>query len=115
MSQLFDEAELLDRVDQDWEFLGETVDMLAADAPALVQEIRRAMDAGDATAVGRAAHTLKGMVANFCAAAPHAAAFELERMGKAGDLSGAVTAMDTLESQLLTLTEQLQALVARGR
>lgn len=117
MAQLFDEADLLERIDHDWEFLQETVDMLATDAPALLQEIRQAMEAGDAAAVGRAAHTLKGMVANFCAAAPQATAFELERMGKAGDVSGAAVgvAVAALETQILDLTGQLRALVARGR
>src|SRR5512139_3731192 len=78
MAQLFDEADLLERIDHDWEFLQETVDMLATDAPALLQEIRQAVESEDAAAVGRAAHTLKGMVANFCAAAPQATALELE-------------------------------------
>jgi two-component system, sensor histidine kinase and response regulator len=115
MAQLFDEAELLDRVDNDWEFLGETVDMLAADGPALLLEIRRALDAHDAAGLGRAAHTLKGMIANFCADVPHAAAFELEKMGKAGDLANASAALVALEERVLALTTGLQALVARGR
>jgi len=114
MATLFDEAELLERIDHDWEFLGETVDMLAADGPALVQEVRQALDARDAAAVGRAAHTLKGMVANFCAAPAQASALELEKMGKAGDLSNAPPVVAALEAQLQALTEQLQALVARG-
>ena len=34
MPRGFDEQELLERVDNDWEFLGETVQMLATDGPA---------------------------------------------------------------------------------
>ena len=68
MAQLFDEAELLERIDHDWEFLGETVEMLAADGPALIREVRQAMDASDAAALGRVAHTLKGMAARACGA-----------------------------------------------
>jgi HPt (histidine-containing phosphotransfer) domain-containing protein len=115
MATLFDEAELLERVDHDWEFLGETVDMLVADGPALFQELRQAMNASDAAAVGRAAHTLKGMIANFCATVPLETAFALERLGKAGDLSAAPPVLAELEGQLHTLTEQLQTLVARGQ
>ena len=37
MSQAFDERELLERVDNDWEFLAETVQMLADDGPALMR------------------------------------------------------------------------------
>lgn len=115
MAPLFDETELLERVDHDWEFLGDTVEMLAADGPALLLRIRQAVDARDAAALSRAAHTLKGMIANFCADAPHATAFELERMGKAGDLSSAPPAVAALENQLQSLTTALQALIAQGR
>jgi HPt (histidine-containing phosphotransfer) domain-containing protein len=115
MATLFDEAELLEQIDHDWEFLGETVEMLAADGPALIREVRQAMVASDAAALGRAAHTLKGMVANFCAPSAQATALELEKMGKAGDLSSAPPVVAALEAQLQALTGQLQALVARGR
>jgi HPt (histidine-containing phosphotransfer) domain-containing protein len=100
MSRVFDEAELLERVDDDWDFLAETVDMLSADGRRLMEEIRRAADAHDAAALGRAAHTLKGMISNFCATAPQASAFEVERIGKGGDLTAAPAAIKSLESQL---------------
>ena len=115
MATLFDEAELLERIDHDWEFLGETVEMLVADGPALIQELRQAITASDAAAVGRAAHTLKGMIANFCAASTQATALELEQMGKVGDLSSAPPVAAALDAQLQALTEQLQTLVARGQ
>src|SRR6185503_19242852 len=60
--QPFDEKELLDRVDNDWEFLADTVQMLETDGRALMVEIRRAADAGDAPTLGRAGHTIKGMI-----------------------------------------------------
>jgi HPt (histidine-containing phosphotransfer) domain-containing protein len=112
MAHLFDETELLERIDNDWEFLNDTVEMLAEDGPALVQEIRQAALTGDAATVSRAAHALKGMIANFCAPAPQATALEVERMGKAGDLGAAPTAIDTLATQLHALTCELRALVA---
>ena len=46
--QPFDEKELLDRVDHDWEFLADTVQMLETDGRELMAEIRRAADASDA-------------------------------------------------------------------
>lgn len=115
MPALFDEAALLDRVDSDWEFLGETVEMLASDGPALLTAIGEALQSRDAAAVGRAAHTLKGMVANFCADGPHARAFELERMGKAGDLSGAAPVLAALDADVQALIAELRTLVARAR
>jgi HPt (histidine-containing phosphotransfer) domain-containing protein len=112
MSAVFNEKELLDRIDNDWEFLGETVQMLSSDGPALMDEIRRAADASDAAALGRAAHTLKGMVANFCSPTTHACAFEVEKMGRNGDLSSAPAAVKTLEARLMVLIASLNDFVA---
>src|SRR3954468_21950084 len=100
MSRAFDEKELLERVDDDWDFLAETVSMLSADGPALLREIKRAVDTADAAAVGRTAHTLKGMISNFCSPETLASAFELEKLGKAGDLSGAAAAVTNLAEHL---------------
>jgi HPt (histidine-containing phosphotransfer) domain-containing protein len=97
---VFDEKELLARVDNDRAFLAESVDMLATDGRSLMGEIRRAAAAGDAPAVGRAGHTLKGMISNFCAPATHASAFAVEQIGKGGDLAAAPDAVKELEAQL---------------
>ena len=105
MSRVFNDKELLERVDGDWEFLGETVEMLRTDGRALMDEIRQAAESGDAAALGRSGHTLKGMISNFCSPTTQAAAFEVEKMGKSGDLSAAPEAVKAL-------SEQLEALIA---
>jgi HPt (histidine-containing phosphotransfer) domain-containing protein len=103
----FDEAALLERVDHDVEFLAETVQMLRAEGPPLVEGIRRALAEGDAASMGRFAHALKGMVSNFCAAQTQASAHEVEMLGKSGNLSSAPPAVQALEQQLDTLTGEL--------
>ena len=108
MAQTFDEAELMARVDHDRQFLAETVEMLTSDAPKLVEELRRALAGGDAPAVGRLAHSLKGMVSNFCAPQAQASALELERLGKGGDLSLAEPALSSLEQHVGALTSELR-------
>lgn len=107
MARMFDEAELLGTVDNDLEFLAETVGMLAADGPPLVARIRDAIAAGDAGTVGGAAHTLKGMVANFCAPGVRARALELERMGRSGALDAAAPAVDAADRELRELIDEL--------
>lgn len=114
MAVAFDGAELLERVDHDLAFLAETVEMLASDGRALLGEVRGHIAAGDAAGLGRAAHALKGMLSNFCAAATQQAAQELERMGKGGDLAGAAPAAERLEAQVEALIDELVAFV-RGR
>lgn len=112
MPRTFDERELLERVDDDREFLGETVRMLADDGPALLREIRRAVEAADAPAVGRAAHALKGMVSNFCAPAALAGALRVEQIGKSGDLAPAPHALEALEAELGALVAELNDFLA---
>jgi HPt (histidine-containing phosphotransfer) domain-containing protein len=112
MSAVFDEKELLDRIDNDWDFLGETVQMLNSDAPELMKQIRDASAKGDAAALGRAAHTLKGMVANFCSPAAHASAFEVERIGRGGDMSAAPAAVATLGLHVDALIASLNEFVS---
>jgi two-component system sensor histidine kinase/response regulator len=112
MSQPFDPDELLERVDNDLDFLAETVQMLATDGPALLNEIRRTTTAADAAAVARLAHTLKGMISNFCAADAYAAAVDLERIGKSGDLAHAPPAIAAVDERLRSLTAALSEFLA---
>jgi two-component system sensor histidine kinase/response regulator len=112
MSQAFDEQELLERVDNDTEFLAETVQMLSDDGPALMQGIRKSLEAGDADGVARAAHALKGMISNFCAAAAQGGAQDVEKHAKAGALPDAAEAAGVLDARLQELIAELKDFVA---
>ena len=112
MSQAFDERELLDRVDNDTEFLAETVQMLTDDGPALMGDVRTFLAAGDAGGVARAAHALKGMISNFCAAAAQGSAQDVEKHAKAGGLSEAAEAAEVLDARLAELIAELKDFVA---
>jgi len=112
MPRTFDEKELLERVDNDWDFLGDAVQMLADDGPNLLVDVRRCAEAGDAPGVGRTAHTLKGMISNFCAAEAQSGALAVEQIGKSGDLANIAPALQTLEHQLNALIADLNGFVA---
>ena len=111
MAQWFDEAELMERVDNDLEFLADTVQMLETDGRALMAELRTAVASGDAPAVGRTAHTLKVMVSNFCSPSVQTLALDVENAGKAGDGAGAAAASAKLEPGLEALVVELVAFV----
>ena len=111
MATTFDHAELLERVDNDRAFLAETIEMLAGDGRTLMKEIRQSVDAGDAAAIGRAAHALKGMISNFCAPAAQEAALTVERIGKNGDLSPAAAAASALSERLEALIAELEQFI----
>jgi HPt (histidine-containing phosphotransfer) domain-containing protein len=107
MSDAFDENALMDRVDGDVEFLEETIAMLGEDSPSLLEQIRAAAASGDAAALVKPAHALKGMLANFCAPAAEAAARELEMMGREGQLTDVEAAADIVQRETARLEEAL--------
>ncbi len=99
----FDDA--LDRFDGDREFLDELLGDFQSQAIDILNAIRSAIDSRDAEALRYQAHTLKGAAANLGATALSAAAFELEKIGKAGSVAGVVPYMD----RLIVEHERLQA------
>jgi HPt (histidine-containing phosphotransfer) domain-containing protein len=107
MSRAFDENALMERIDGDVGFLKETVAMLDEDSPALLEQIRAAAQLRDAAALVKPAHTLKGMLANFCAPPAEAAARELEMMGREGRLTDLETPANRIQRETERLKEDL--------
>ena len=73
----FDPAAASSRLGGDPRLLRQLLDLFLEQCPAMVDEIARALAAGDAGALRRAAHALKGSVANFAVFAPVEAARRL--------------------------------------
>jgi len=107
---VIDHAAILAGVDGNRRLLRELVRLFFADCPQRLAEIKEAIRRGDAVALGRAAHTLKGSVGNFAAKNAYAAAQRLEIMGRDGDLDTAGEACVTLESEVALLSEELRKL-----
>ena len=108
MTSTFDRDELLEELDGDREFLEESLEMMEADGPKLLGEIRDAIAANDAETVSRSAHTLKSMVGNFCAPPAHEAALKVEMAGRDGDLAECTAAHATLEQEVARLQKALR-------
>jgi CheY-like chemotaxis protein len=104
----FDEAEALARTGGSREGLRELAIILAEHAPKLLDDARRALAAGDAAEVRRAAHTLKGSAALFGAKPTVDAALALETMGREGKLEGAEEGIKRLDAELQRLLEALR-------
>lgn len=107
MSDAFDENALMDRVDGDIEFLKEAIAILDEDSLALLEQIRTAAASRDAANLVKAAHTLKGMLANFCAETAETAARELETMGRAERLDDVDAAVERVQGETRRLQEAL--------
>ena len=65
------------------------------------------MEGRDAVALLEAAHALRGSVANFGATRVVEATLKLELMGKAGDLTGAPTALADLQQAMAAFAGEL--------
>lgn len=109
-----DKEGLLARVEGDRELLREVVELFLEEHLGTMADIRTALEAGDAPAVARLSHMMKGSVSNFCAPPARDAALRLEQAGERGDLAGASALFDSLEREIDQLKRVLTALVAEA-
>jgi PAS domain S-box-containing protein len=101
--------EALQRVDGDRALFAEIVGIFLADAPGMLADVAAAVGLGDAAAVGRTAHRLKGSILTFAAPAASEIALRLEHAGRAGDLSAADEDLARLTAEVGRLCDALAA------
>ena len=97
---ILDESALLARFEGEADLLRDVVNIFMDDCPKLMDGIRGAVERTDAHGLERAAHKLKGTVANFSARASYDAALRLEVMGREGHLEKAREALAELDTAL---------------
>jgi len=109
-NEVLDYDALLAHVEGDTILLAELVKIFEDELPRLLAALRQAAAEGDARALERAAHTLKGTLSSFAAPAATAAARQLELVSRAGDLNAAAKACAALEQQIVRLKPLLLGL-----
>jgi signal transduction histidine kinase/CheY-like chemotaxis protein/HPt (histidine-containing phosphotransfer) domain-containing protein len=97
------------------ELLSEIMRLYLEDSPLRLEDIRAGLARGDAHAVERAAHRLKGATGTLGAAETSSAAYELERLGKEADLEGARVALPRLERAMELLRRELESFRSERR
>lgn len=112
-----DELALIDRItyqelknQMGADFMVELIDTYISETGDLIAQLQHALAAGDASAFGRLAHSIKSSSASLGALAFSKLARELEMMGKASDLSGAGARLERLESGFIDLKNILEEL-----
>jgi signal transduction histidine kinase/CheY-like chemotaxis protein len=100
--------EALDRLGGDEELLEELCQIFLMESPKLMERLRRAIADGDAEALQRAAHSLKGEVSYLAAAQATQAARRLEEMAQANDLSRAAETLALLTRELESLRRAIE-------
>jgi len=99
-NDIFDLDAALLPVDGNLKLLKQIISIFLETGPGLVADIRAAIDSGDPAALRETAHRLKGTLDNFGAHRARTAAFNLEKIGEAGDLSAGSKALVEIEAEV---------------
>lgn len=100
----------LSRVGGDLQLLKEIAVLFLEDYPKSLEELHAAAAHGDAKAIERAAHGLKGSVANFGAGAAFEAARSIETAGRSLQIAEIEPMMAKLEQALAALRNELETI-----
>jgi len=92
----------------DKELLREIMTAFLDEGPKLITDLQKASDEGDAARLRRAAHTLKGSMTYFCAERARDLAYQLESMGKNGELANTSETATQLAAEIKKLVGELE-------
>ena len=104
--------DFLHRVRGDTALASALAKLYLGEYPSQLDAVRRAVASREAAELDRAAHALKGSVANFSAEPATLAAARLEVMGRTGDLTGSAEVLRTLETELDRLSQALLEMIS---
>jgi len=93
-------AVMLERLGGDDELARHLVELFIAECPRMMAVVRDSVASGDPEQVRRAAHAFKGSVGNFTDDAPMTTAFELEHIGREGQIGRAAVLLARLEVEV---------------
>jgi CheY-like chemotaxis protein len=105
-----DGHELLERVDNDREFLTELVNLFREDGPKQLDKIRKALEKKDAGEMLRGAHLLKGTLANLAARPAADLAADIEHAARSEDWPRSEAALESLDLEMARVLDALSAL-----
>lgn len=116
MSQntVFNFEEALARVDDDRETFQMMIELFLEHGPNDLAQAQAALAAGDAAAVARSSHRLKGVILQFCAPDALQACKVLEESAKAGNLAQGGELYATLEREVQRLLDELRPILDQG-
>lgn len=93
----------------DEEFVNELIDAYLEDSPALIDEMKTALQKDDAASFRRAAHSLKSSSASLGALGLSEISKELEMIGKSGELNKVDGKIDELIAIFVQVERELKA------
>lgn len=102
--------ELLELSDGNTDLLCELIDKFLEHTPELLQEARKALEAGDAAKVDYYVHTMKGSALSIGFVPLSEFLVNLNRRSKVNDLAGFAEAFDQIEQALTEISEYRKSL-----
>lgn len=105
---VLDVKDFLERVEGDTDLARELAELFLSDASGKMSQLKDLIAKGDADAVEKLAHSLKGASANLSANQVRELSWRLERAGAAGTLNDAGETFDQLEAALEALEGMLR-------
>jgi two-component system sensor histidine kinase/response regulator len=112
LSEFVNLPELLERVESDEDLLRELLALFQEDLPWSRAALQTAIAGGDPREIERAAHRLKGMLANLSAKTPASLAAEIESAARAGDTQKIPELVATFDPQISAFSAALDAFMA---
>jgi two-component system sensor histidine kinase/response regulator len=111
---VMDVAQALERVEGDRELLEELAHLFTDEWPKSAAEFEAALKPGDATVLERLAHGLKGAAANVGAVRLSAAASEMEKLARAGNLKSLPAQWEIVKEEAAALFEEFKTLFRKA-
>jgi HPt (histidine-containing phosphotransfer) domain-containing protein len=110
--QVFDAGRFRERYG-DPELMMELIGYFQEDSAKLLEELQSAGEEGDGERLHRAAHSLKGVVGNYCADRTIQCVADLDSRAKRGELEGVEGLLVALREEMARLEEELGAFRCR--
>lgn len=110
-TSILDLDSVLERVGGDRLLLREIAEILLSEYPGQLDEVRAAVQCGDARRLQEVSHSMKGAFANLSAISAADAAYRLEMLARHNKLDEAPPAVEHLEQQLTALQSKLTSLL----
>ena len=105
--RVFEIESVLKRLGQDRRIFENLVEFYIEDCPTLLEQVRAALRESDAKAIALAAHSLKGLAANFSAPDAVKVAAIVEKAGYDRELATVAESIEPLEREFARLTSAL--------
>ena len=112
---VLDRALILERLGGDEEIFSMMLDMYIQDVESNCDILEAAFVSGDAAALQREAHTVKGLLATFSDDIGSGDALLIEQLAKDGNVSGLGGAVRSLQERMRVVADVLKAEIARSR